>query len=69
MSWADNSVKTWQNLQISNPKPDLHNINAYTNVGENPKIFLLNLLPGNENMDGQKMTDGWTDTLATSMMP
>ena len=33
MSRADNSVKIWQNLPISNPKPDLHNINAHTKFG------------------------------------
>ena len=36
MSRADNSVK---NLPISNPKPDLHNINAHTKFGENPLMF------------------------------
>ena len=39
MSRADNSVKNWQNLPISNPKPDLHNINAHTKFGENPLMF------------------------------
>ena len=34
--WADNSVKTGQNLPISNPKADLHNINAHIKFGENP---------------------------------
>ena len=36
MSWADNSIKIWPNLPICNPKPDLHNINAHTKLGENP---------------------------------
>ena len=39
VSRADNYVKIWQNLPISNPKPDLHNINAYTKFGENPLMF------------------------------
>ena len=39
MSRAGNSVKIWQNLPISNPKPDLHNINAHTKFGENPLMF------------------------------
>ena len=30
VSRADNSVKIWQNLPISNPKPDLLNVNAYS---------------------------------------
>ena len=29
MSRAHNSIKNWRNLPISNPKPDIHNINAY----------------------------------------
>ena len=39
VSRADNSVKIWWNLPISNPKPDLHNINARTKFGENPLMF------------------------------
>ena len=33
VSWADNSVKVWQNLPISNAKPDLLNVNAYSKFG------------------------------------
>ena len=36
MSWAYNSVTNWWNLPMSNPKPDLHNINAHIKFGENP---------------------------------
>ena len=39
LSQADNSVKNQQNLPISNPKSDLHNINAHTKSGENPLTF------------------------------
>ena len=39
LSWADNSVKNWQNLPINNPKPDLHNINEHTEFDENPLTF------------------------------
>ena len=39
LSRADNSVKSWQNLPINNPKPDLHTINALTEFGENPLIL------------------------------
>ena len=38
-SRADSSVKNWQNLPISNPKPDPHIINAHTKFGKNPLIF------------------------------
>ena len=36
VSQADNSVKIWRNLPISNPKPDHLNVNAYSKFGENP---------------------------------
>ena len=36
---AVNSVKNWQNLPISNPKPDLHSNNAHTKFRENPLIL------------------------------
>ena len=49
VSRADNSVKNWRNLAISNPKPDLHNINAHTKFGE-IHWCLLKLSSGNENM-------------------
>ena len=39
MSWADNSVKIWRNLPISNPKPDLLTVNAYSKFCENPLLF------------------------------
>ena len=39
MSRADNSVKIWRNLPISNPKSDLLNVNAYSKFGENPLLF------------------------------
>ena len=39
VSRADNSVKIWWNLPISNFKPDIYNINAHTKFGENPLKF------------------------------
>ena len=39
VSRADNFVKIWRILPISNLKPDLYNINAHTKFGENPLIF------------------------------
>ena len=56
MSWADNYVKIWRNLPISNPKPDLLNVNAYTHVASLVKIpcYLLKLSSGNENMGGSR---------------
>ena len=39
VSRADNSVKIWRNLPISNPKPDLLNVHAYSKFGENPLLF------------------------------
>ena len=39
VSRADNSVKIWRNLPISNPKSDLLNVNAYSKFDENPLLF------------------------------
>ena len=39
VSRADNSVKNWQTLPISNPTTDLHNINAHTKFGEYLLIY------------------------------
>ena len=39
VSRADNSVKIWRNLPISNPKPDLLNVNAYSKFGLSPLLF------------------------------
>ena len=39
VSQADNSVKILRNLPISNPKPDLLNVNAYSKFVENPLLF------------------------------
>ena len=39
VSWADNSVNILRNLPISNPKPDLLNVNAHNKFDENPVIY------------------------------
>ena len=62
MSQANNSVKIWQNLSISNPKPDLHNINAHTKFGENP-LMLTQVLIMKINKEGQ------TDTQMSNVKP
>ena len=46
VSRADNSVNILRNLPISNPKPDLLNVNAYSKYDEIP-CYLLKLLFGN----------------------
>ena len=45
VSRADTSVKNWQNLPISNPKPDLHNTIAHTKFGENPLVIYSSYSP------------------------
>ena len=63
MLWADNSVKIWWNLPISNPKPDLHNINAQTKFGENPLLF-TQVIIRKQKTDRQtdlRLMDGWMD--------
>ena len=39
VSRADNYIKNWRNLPISNPKPDLINVNACSKFGENALLF------------------------------
>ena len=39
VSQADNSVNVLRNLPISNPKPDLFNVNAYSKFDVNPLLF------------------------------
>ena len=63
VSRTDNSIKIWRNLPISNPKPDLHNINAHTKFGENPLMF-TQFIVQKRKMDGRmdvRLTDGRTD--------
>ena len=75
VSRADNSVKNWRNLPISNPKPDLHNINAHTKFGENPLMFTQVIIRKRKTdgrttdggMDGQ--TDGLTDDQRETIIP
>ena len=59
--WADNSVKNWRNLPISNPKPDLHNINEYTKFDENPFTFARAIIQKQTyRLTYDKLTDTWT---------
>ena len=47
---ADNCVKVWPNLPISNTKPDLVNVNIYIASLVKIPCYLLKLSSGNENM-------------------
>ena len=53
VSQADNSVKIWRNLPITNLKPDLHNINAHIKFGENQLMFTQVIIQ-------KRKTDGQT---------
>ena len=66
MSRADNSIKIWRNLPISDPKPDLHNINAHTMFGENPLRFTEVIIRKRNTEDGRtdvRTTDGRTSNM------
>ena len=67
VSRADNSVKNWRNLPISNPKPDLHNINAHTKFGENPLMFTKVITRKRKRTD-VRTTDGRTDRRTDGLM-
>ena len=66
VSRAGNSIRIWQNLPISNPKPDLHNINAHTKFGENPLMFTQVIIQKRKT-DGQ--TDRHTDDQHETIIP
>ena len=73
VSRADNSVKLWRNLPISNPKSDLHKINAHTKFGENALMF-TQVIIRKRKTDGQtdvRLTDGdgRTDTRTSNVKP
>ena len=61
MSWADNSIKIWRNLPISNPKPDHYYINAHTKFGENPLMFTTKVIILKNGRTDIQLTDGHTD--------
>ena len=52
VSQADNSVKIWRNLPISNPKPDLHNFNAHNKWWKSIDVY---------SSYHPEMKNGWTD--------
>ena len=71
MSRANNFVKIWGNLPISNPKPDLHNINAHTKLGENPLMF-TQVTTRKQSMDGRmdvQLRDWHTDVQHETIIP
>ena len=65
VSRADNSVKNLRNLPISNPKPDLHNINAHTKFSEN-QLKLTQVIVRKRNTDGRTdiLTNGFNTDVA-----
>ena len=67
VSRADNSIKIWRRFPISNPKPDLHNINAHTKFGENPMMF-TQVIIWKQNTDGRRM-DRHTDVQRETIIP
>ena len=69
MSRADNSVKNWRNSPISNPKPDLHNINAHIKFGENPLMFTQVIIRKRKTDGRGGQTDGLTDDQRETIEP
>ena len=71
LSRADNSVNIWRNLPISNPKPNLHNINAHTKFGEKFINVYSSYHPETKygRTDGGRTTDGRTDVQRETIIP
>ena len=71
VSQADNFHKNWRNMPISNPKPDLYNINAHTKFGENPLMF-TQVIIRKRKTDGRTTDariDGLTDDQRETIIP
>ena len=66
VSQADNSVKIWRNLPISNPKQDLYNINTHTKFGENP-LMRTQVIIRRRKTDWR--TDRHTDVQRETIIP
>ena len=66
-SKIDEIVKNWRNLPISNPKPDLHNINAHNKFGENPLMF-TQVITRKRKTDGRTY-DGLPDDQRETIIP
>ena len=66
-SQADNSVKNWQNLPISNPKPDLNNVNAHAKFRENIFIFTQVIVRKRKYGRTSDGSDGRTETRTANM--
>ena len=61
------TVKNWLNLPISDPKPDLHNINAHTKFGETPLMF-TQVIIWKQNTE-RRMADRHTDIQCETITP
>ena len=68
---AENYVKIFKKFAISNPKPDLHNINVHIKFGENPLTFTLKLSNAKENTDKgmDSRMDGQTTNVIHKTLP
>ena len=64
VSRADTPSKI-DEICLSTPKPDLHNINAHTKFGENPLMF-TQVITRKRKTDGRTY-DGRTDTWTTNV--
>ena len=69
ISRADNSVKNWRNLPIKNSKPDLYNINAHTEFGENPLTFIQVIVQKQKYRRTDGQTDGCKDSQRDIIIP
>ena len=70
MFWADNCQKLTK-VVISNPKPELHNINAHTKFSENPLMF-TQVIIWKRNADGptyERRADRHTDVQCETIIP
>ena len=71
VSRADNSVKIWRTLPISNPKPDVLNVNAYSKFGENPLLFTQVIVQKRKygRVSGRKLRQNWQNLPISNSKP
>ena len=63
-------VKNLRNLPINNPKPDLYNINAHTEFGENPLSFTQVIVRKRKyGRTYDRRTDEHTDSERNTIIP
>ena len=66
--WREDNCQKLTKMHISNPKPDLHNINAHTKFGQNP-LGVLQVIIRTDGRTAEGRTDRQMDILRETIIP